>query len=67
MNINQLREMRKQAKKEGKKLYATLDGKSSLILALTNCAPRYGCPAFRCMNGGGWYGLNAAQWTFTIQ
>jgi hypothetical protein len=64
--IDTRRDMRTKARATGKRLYACLGERRAPIVALTNCAPRYGCPAFRCERGDGWYPLNGAEFTFEI-
>jgi len=60
--------MRKQAKKTGRRLIACLDGGGyAEVVALTECAPRYCTPAFRCANGAGWYPLNGAAFEFFVK
>jgi len=65
--IQEVRTMRAKAKKEGKKLYVNLGGQNAVVLALSDCAPRYGSPGFRCVNGNGWYPLNGADFTFSVR
>jgi hypothetical protein len=67
MNITQIRTLRKKAKKNGQTLYVTLSGRSSPVVALTDCAMPYGSPGFRCEGGDGWYPLNGAEFTFDIR
>ncbi len=62
-----LRQLQVKAKKTGKRLYVALGGQEAPIVALTACAPRYGSPAFRCVNGDGWYPLNGAEWSFYVK
>jgi hypothetical protein len=65
-NIRTVRALREKARATGKRLYACLGGQRAPVVALTDCAPRYGCPAFRYERGDGWYPLNGAEFTFEI-
>lgn len=70
ISISEVRKMRKEAKKQGLKLFVKIDEPGSprcaSITHLTNHAYPYGTPGFRCKHGDGWYSLSGAPWKFFI-